>query len=71
MQQSIREFILQRRIERARLLIESTDVTLAEVAERSGFRHQEYLGQIIKKETGKTPGALRKEAISKRTESEV
>ncbi|MCG8598669.1 MAG: DNA-binding transcriptional regulator [Verrucomicrobiales bacterium] len=59
---SIREFILQRRIERARLLIESTDVTLAEVAERSGFRHQEYLGQVIKKATGSTPGMLRKSA---------
>ncbi len=62
MDQSIREFILQRRIERARLLIETTDVTLAEVAERSGFRHQEYLGQVIKKATGSTPGMLRKAA---------
>jgi len=59
---SIREYILLRRVERARLLIETTDISLAEVAERSGFKHQEYLGQIVKKLTGETPGQLRKGA---------
>lgn len=62
MDQSIREFILERRVERALVLIRSSNITLAEVAERSGFKHQEYLGQIIKRTTGQTPGALRKEA---------
>lgn len=61
---SIREHILARRIERAVSLIEQTDIPLAEVACRSGFRHQEYLGQIIKKATGDTPGELRKRAMS-------
>lgn len=64
MGQSIREFILERRIERALLLIRGSDITLAEVAERSGFNHQEYLGQIIKRSTGKTPGQLRKEGLT-------
>jgi AraC-like DNA-binding protein len=59
---SIREHILKRRIERATSLIEETDIPLAEIAYRSGFRHQEYLGQIIKKATGDTPGELRKMA---------
>lgn len=62
MGQSIREFILERRVERALQLIRGSDITLADVAERSGFRHQEYLGQIMKRATGKTPGQLRKEA---------
>jgi LacI family transcriptional regulator len=60
--QSIREFILSRRIERAMLLIKSTDIPLAEVAERCGFNHQEYLGQVIKKATGETPGAIRRDS---------
>lgn len=60
--QSIREFILARRIERAISLIETTDITLADVAWRCGFRHQEYLGQVVKKATGETPGMLRKAA---------
>jgi len=60
--QSIREFILARRVERAISLIETTDITLADVAWRCGFKHQEYLGQVIKKATGETPGMLRKAA---------
>ena len=60
MGQSIREFILERRIERALHLIQGSDITLADVAKRSGFNHQEYLGQIIRRSTGKTPGQLRK-----------
>ena len=63
MGQSIREFILEKRIERALALIQGSDITLADVAERSGFKHQEYLGQIMKRSTGKTPGQLRKEAV--------
>ncbi len=62
MGQSIREFILERRVERALHLIKGSDITLADVAERSGFKHQEYLGQIIKRTTGRTPGQLRKES---------
>jgi len=60
--QSIREYILERRVERARALIEGSDLTLAEIASRCGFRHQEYLGQVVKKATGFTPGALRSAA---------
>lgn len=63
MNQSIREYILARRIDRALVLVESTDMPLAEIAERSGFRHQEYLGQVVKKATGSTPGQLRKAAL--------
>lgn len=62
MDMSIREYILDRRVERAVLLIESTDIPFAEIADRSGFRHQEYLGQVVKRHTGKTPGSLRREA---------
>ncbi|MAS97043.1 MAG: XylR family transcriptional regulator [Verrucomicrobiales bacterium] len=60
--QSIRTYILERRVERAISLIESTDIPLIEVAERTGFRHQEYLGQVVKRATGLTPGILRKKS---------
>ena len=59
--QSIREFILARRLERALMLITTTDIPLGEVAAFCGFRHQEYLGQVVKRSTGTTPGALRRE----------
>lgn len=60
--QSVREFILARRVERALLLLRSTDLPIAEVAEVCGFRHQEYLGQVLKSATGKTPGSVRRAA---------
>lgn len=59
--QSIREFILARRLERALMLITTTDIPLGVVAALCGFRHQEYLGQVVKRSTGTTPGALRRE----------
>jgi len=65
MGQSIREFILEKRLERALLLIRSSDITLADAAERSGFKHQEYLGQIVKRRTGQTPGQIRKEHLNR------
>ena len=38
------------------------DLPLIEVAERSGFKHQEYLGAISKAKTGTTPAQYRREA---------
>ena len=60
--QSVREFILGRRIERAVLLLRTTDIPLAEVACLCGFRHQEYLGQVVKQALGETPGTIRRAA---------
>mgnify|MGYP003635383742 CR=1 FL=1 len=60
--QSIREYILEHRIARALHLITGSDFPLAQIADRCGFRHQEYLGQVIKKATGSSPGQIRKES---------
>ena len=63
--QTIREFILKERLEKAVAFIERSDMPFAEIAHRTGFRHQEYLGYVIKKRVGKTPGQLRKAASDK------
>lgn len=57
---SIQEEIIATRVKRARLLLAETDLTLAEVAERCGFRHQEYLGAVFKARTGQTPAQYRR-----------
>ncbi len=57
--QTVREYLVGQRIRRARALIETTGMKLAEVAERSGFRHQEYMGAVFKQQLGCTPGSLR------------
>jgi LacI family transcriptional regulator len=59
---SLQEEIIHARLKRARELLAETDLPLIEVAERSGFRHQEYLGAIFKAKTGKTPAQYRREA---------
>lgn len=57
---TVREYLVGERLRRARSLILGTDMTLAEVAERAGFRHQEYMGSVFKERLGITPGSLRR-----------
>jgi LacI family transcriptional regulator len=51
--------ILNTRLKRARELLQETDLSLAEIAERTGFKHQEYMGAVFKAQLGTTPGRLR------------
>jgi len=57
---SIHQEILRVRIQRARFLLSESDLTLAEIAERTGFRHQEYMGSVFKERLDKTPGEIRR-----------
>ena len=61
---SLREFLAERRLRQAEKLIQFTDLTFADIAERCGFRHHEYLGYVLKKERGVTPRKLRMESSS-------
>jgi LacI family transcriptional regulator len=63
---SIHQEVLRLRVQRAHTLLVETDLPLAEIAERTGFKHQEYMGSVFKIRTGKTPGALRREFASKK-----
>jgi len=56
---SLREFLTDRRLQRAENLIRSTNLTFADIAERCGFRHHEYLGYVLKRQRGVTPQHLR------------
>ncbi|QEE27432.1 DNA-binding transcriptional regulator [Terriglobus albidus] len=58
---SIHDVILETRLRRVRELLTETDLPLAEVASRCGFRHMEYLTQMMKLRTGWTPGQYRKQ----------
>lgn len=57
---TIRDYLVEKRITRARQLIAESDFTLADIAGRCGFRHQEYMGSVFKKHLGTTPGELRR-----------
>jgi len=51
-------FLLSRRLERARRMLEDCDAALSDVAARSGFADQAHLTRLFKREFGVTPGAL-------------
>ena len=53
------QFILKRRLCRARDLISSGESPLAEIAARTGFSSQAHLSTAFRKELGTTPGSYR------------
>jgi LacI family transcriptional regulator len=61
---SVQEEIINARLKRARELLVESDLSLALVAERSGFKHQEYLGATFKAHFGKTLLEYRREVTS-------
>lgn len=60
---SIHDMILKTRLERAKMLLAETDLTLTEIAERTGFHYAEYLHSVFCKHMGITPGQYRQEAL--------
>jgi LacI family transcriptional regulator len=53
------EHILNVRLGHVKTLLASTDLPLAQIAERTGFEHVEYLSVAFKRVTGLTPSAWR------------
>lgn len=53
------EHMLRVRLERVKLLLATTDLPLARIAERTGFDHVEYLSVAFKRVTGLTPSRWR------------
>ena len=52
-------FIIQTRLERARLLIEETDMSLGQIAEVLGYQDVAYFSRQYKRYMGQSPGAIR------------
>ena len=58
---SIHDEIVRARIARAKELLAGSDMQLARVAERAGFKHQEYMGAIFLAQVGLTPAEYRRQ----------
>lgn len=56
---TIHRYVLQRRVERARVLILAGELSVSEVALAVGFAHQSHLARWMRHETGLTPAHLR------------
>jgi LacI family transcriptional regulator len=48
-------------LRRVKELLAETDLPLAEIADRTGFRYVEYLSAVFKNKTGMPPGQFRSE----------
>jgi LacI family transcriptional regulator len=57
---SVHQEIIAAKIKRAQDLLINTDLPLAAVSKRAGFKHQQYMGAVFKTRLGKTPAAVRK-----------
>lgn len=56
-----RSFVLERRVERAKKLMRTTDWALSEIALACGLSDQAHLSRIFRRYTGNTPNAWRRE----------
>ena len=59
---TIHEAIIKARLKRASELLVGTDISMIDVAEKSGFKHCEYMAAVFKSHLGKTPSQIRNEA---------
>ncbi len=58
------KYIQATRIERSQTLLLTTNNTIDEIAEKTGWANTSYYTRIFKKTTGKTPGMFRKERLA-------
>ena len=59
------KYIQSKRIERAQLLLLSTNNSLKQIAEKVGLENLSYFNRIFKSHTGVTPGIFREERLQK------
>src|SRR5208337_5675144 len=57
------DHILNVKIERLKHMLATTDLSLAVIADRTGFEHVEYLSVAFKRVTGLSPSVYRSKAI--------
>jgi AraC family transcriptional regulator len=55
----VHQFVLRRRVDRVVELLGSSDVSLAEIAMRTGFTHQAHMNRVVTRLKGQSPGRLR------------
>lgn len=59
---TLHDEITRVKLARAKELLAHTALPIAEVAEKAGFKHQEYLGVVFRQQVGTTPAQYRKSA---------
>jgi AraC family transcriptional regulator len=57
----VHQYILRRRVERAKLLLQDESLSIAQIAFATGFAHQSHLARHMRKILGVTPAVARKD----------
>lgn len=57
------EYIQNIRLEKAKILLQETDLSLLEISQIVGYSHQSSLTRLFQKKEGLSPGAFRKRSI--------
>jgi AraC family transcriptional regulator len=57
---SLHQYVIKQRVERAKLLLETTDLPIANIASKVGFSSQSHLTYHCKRQTGMTPKQISK-----------
>jgi AraC family transcriptional regulator len=60
MRMSVRQYVIQRRIERAKALLLHDGLLMADVAAAAGFAHQSHLARHMRRAAGVSPRAMRR-----------
>jgi len=55
------QYVLNARVRRANMLLIATDLSLAQIALQCGFSNQQHMTRMMRRMTGRTPGAIRRE----------
>jgi AraC family transcriptional regulator len=63
----VHQYVIQRRVERAKELLTRTDLSITEIALAAGFAHQSHLARHMRRLLGESPRALRQALRGKRT----
>ncbi|MEX2169172.1 MAG: DNA-binding transcriptional regulator [Pirellulales bacterium] len=58
---TVKAEILRVQLDQVKRLLADTDFSLSQIADRTGFKHPQYMAELFKKKCGKTPGAYRRE----------
>ena len=54
----VHQYVIHRRVDRAKALIVSRELPLSEIALRTGFAHQSHMAHMMRRHLGVTPAAL-------------
>ena len=57
---SLREFAVKEKVERAKMLLAQSAMSVSDISEALGFNSQSYFGSVFRKITGMTPSEFQR-----------